>query len=96
MASSRAASNQSKNLSPIGGTRVQNIFNVVMRIFSTLLGLLVILMGSIWTMQGLHVGPAAIMRGFMVSDWHWTLYGVIFALFGIGQVIWSNTRQLKA
>jgi hypothetical protein len=55
----------------------------------------VILMGSIWTMQGLRVGPAAIMRGFMVSDWHWTLYGAIFALFGIGQVIWSNTRQVK-
>jgi hypothetical protein len=36
------------------------------------------------------------MRGFMVSDWHWTLYGVILALFGVGQVIWSNTRQVKA
>ena len=68
-------------------------FNIVMRIFSTLLGLLVILMGLIWTGQGLHVGPAAIMRGFMVSDWHWALYGVIFALFGIGQVIWTNTRK---
>ena len=75
---------------------MRNAFNIVMRIFSTLLGLLVILMGSIWTMQGLHVGPAAIMRGFMVSDWHWTLYGVIFALFGVGQVIWSNTRQTKS
>ena len=70
-------------------------FNIVMRIFSTLLGLLVILMGSIWAMQGLHIGPAAIMRGFMVSDWHWTLYGVIFALFGVGQVAWSNMRQTK-
>ena len=53
-------------------------------------------MGSVWMMQGLHVGPPAIMRGFMVSDWHWTLYGAILALFGVGQVIWSNTRQVKA
>ena len=75
---------------------MRNVFNIVMRIFSTLLGLLVILMGLIWTGQGLHVGPAAIMRGFMVSDWHWTLYGSIFALLGVGQVVWSNTRQTKA
>ena len=52
--------------------------------------------GSVWAMQGLHVGPAAIMRGMMVSDWHWALYGLIFALFGVGQVVWTNTRQAKA
>jgi len=75
---------------------MRNAFNIVMRIFSTLLGLFVVLMGSVWMMQGLHVGPAAIMRGFMVSDWHWTLYGAILALLGIGQVVWSNTRQGKA
>jgi hypothetical protein len=77
-------------------TSMRNAFNIVMRIFSTLLGLLVILMGSVWAMQGLHVGPAAIMRGMMVSDWHWALYGLIFALFGVGQVVWTNTRQAKA
>ena len=75
---------------------MRNAFNIVMRIFSTLLGLFVVLMGSVWMMQGLHVGPAAIMRGFMVSDWHWTLYGAILALFGIAQLFWSNTRQSKA
>jgi hypothetical protein len=69
-----------------------SIFNVVFRIVSTLLGVLLVLMGSIWTMQGLNVGPAAIRRGFMVSDPHWAVYGVILALFGIGQIIWSNTR----
>jgi hypothetical protein len=52
-----------------------------------------ILVGAIWTMQGLNVGPAAIRRGFMVSDPHWAVYGVILALFGIGQVIWTNTRS---
>jgi hypothetical protein len=75
---------------------MRRAFNIVMRIFSTLLGLFAIFLGSIWTMQGLHVGPAAIMRGFMVSDWHWTLYGAILALFGVGQVAWSNTRQGRA
>ncbi len=68
------------------------LFNVVMRIVSSLLGLGMILMGAVWMGQGLHVGPAFIMRGFMVNDIHWTIYGAILALFGVGQVIWSNTR----
>ena len=69
------------------------VFNIVMRIFSTLLGLVVMLMGLVWIGQGLHIGPAAIMRGFMVSNPQWALYGAILALFGLGQVVWSNTRQ---
>lgn len=69
------------------------LFNIVMRIFSTLLGLVVVLMGLVWIGQGLHVGPAQIMQGFMVSDKRWALYGAILALFGLGQVIWSNTRR---
>jgi len=72
---------------------MRGLFNVVMRIVSSLVGLLMLAMGSIWAMQGLNVGPSAILRGFMVGDLHWTLYGVILALLGIGQVVWSNTRQ---
>jgi hypothetical protein len=72
------------------------VFNIVMRIISTLLGLLMIFMGSIWVMQGLNVGPKAILRGFMVSDVHWSIYGAILVLIGLGQVVWSNTRQTKA
>ena len=72
------------------------VFNIVMRIFSTLLGLLVTFMGLVWIGQGLHIGPKAIMQGFMVSNPQWALYGAILAAFGVGQVIWSNTRQGKA
>jgi hypothetical protein len=72
---------------------MRKAFNIVMRIFSSVLGLFLVFMGSIWMMQGLGVGPAAIMQGFMVNDIHWTIYGAILALFGIGQVVWSNTRQ---
>jgi hypothetical protein len=71
---------------------MRGAFNIVMRIFSTLLGLLVVLMGLVWIGQGLRIGPAAIMRGFMVNDMRWALYGAILALFGIGQVVWSNVR----
>jgi hypothetical protein len=66
------------------------IFNVIMRIVSTLLGVVLIGMGTIWILQGLNL---AFRVGFMVGDRHWVLYGAIVALLGIGHVIWSNTRQ---
>ncbi len=71
---------------------MRGLFNIVMRIVSSLVGLLMIAMGSVWAMQGLGVGPEAIMRGFMVGDISWTIYGAILILVGIGQVVWSNTR----
>ena len=61
-----------------------------MRIVSTLLGVLMVCMGGIWVLQGLDL---AFKVGFMVGDPKWTLYGAILALFGIGQIVWTNTRQ---
>lgn len=69
-----------------------NAFNVVMRIVSTLIGVAMVAMGTVWMLQGLNL---AFRVGFMVGDKHWTVYGAVLALFGIAQVIWSNTRQLK-
>jgi hypothetical protein len=66
------------------------IFNIVMRIVSSLIGVVMILMGAVWMLQGLNL---AFRVGFMVGNYHWTLYGAILALFGVAQVIWSNTRQ---
>ncbi len=68
-------------------------FNVVMRIVTSLLGLLMVAMGSVWMMQGLNVGPAAILQGFMVNDIRWTFYGAILALIGAAEIVWSNRRQ---
>ena len=68
-------------------------FDVVMRVVSSLIGLLMIAMGGIWMMQGLGVGPAAILQGFMVNDIHWTYYGAILALVGVAEIVWSNTRR---
>jgi hypothetical protein len=50
-------------------------------------------LGSIWIMQGLGVGPAAIMQGFMVNDLRWTFHGTLLALVGIAQIVWTNSRQ---
>jgi hypothetical protein len=70
-----------------------NTFNVVMRIVSSIVGLVMVAIGSVWILQGLNI---AFRRGFMVGDYHWTIYGAILALLGIAQVIWSNTRQINA
>jgi hypothetical protein len=49
-------------------------------------------MGTVWMLQGLNL---AFRRGFMVGDYHWTIYGAILALVGMAEVLWSNTRQIK-
>jgi hypothetical protein len=67
-------------------------FDIVMRIVTSLVGLLMILMGSVWMMQGLGVGPAAIMQGFMVDNIQWTFYGAILALVGVAEIVWSVSR----
>ena len=68
-------------------------FNVTMRIVSSLIGVAMILMGTVWMLQGLNL---AFRGGFMVGDYHWTIYGAILALVGVGELIWSNTRQVRA
>ncbi|HVY66120.1 MAG TPA: hypothetical protein VHH11_14960 [Gammaproteobacteria bacterium] len=74
---------------------MRRAFDIIMRIVSSLIGLAMLAMGSIWIMQGLNVGPAAILQGFMVNDIRWTYYGTILALVGIAQVLWTNTRRMS-
>jgi hypothetical protein len=61
-----------------------------MRTVSSLIGIAMILMGIVWMLQGLNL---AFRVGFMVGDYHWTIYGAILALVGAAQLVWSNTRQ---
>jgi hypothetical protein len=66
------------------------IFNIIMRVVSSLIGVAMILMGAVWMLQGLNL---AFRVGFMVGNYHWTIYGAMLALVGVAQVVWSNTRQ---
>jgi hypothetical protein len=68
------------------------LFNAVMRVVSSLIGVAMILMGTVWVLQGLDL---AFRKGFMVGDYHWTIYGAILALLGVAQFVWSNIRQVK-
>ncbi len=67
-----------------------NIFNMVMRVVSTLLGLVMTAMGGIWILQGLHI---AFLNSFMAGQLKWAFYGAVLAILGIGQMVWSNSRQ---
>lgn len=70
-----------------------NAFNTVMRIVSSLIGLVMAVMGLIWILQGLNL---AFRVGFMVGQRRWVLYGAILALVGVAQIVWSNIRQSSA
>ncbi|MEO6040504.1 MAG: hypothetical protein ABIP41_01255 [Croceibacterium sp.] len=72
---------------------MDNLFNVVMRVVSTLLGVLMVCMGGVWILQGLNI---AFLDSFMANERQWAVYGTILVLLGVGQVIWSNTRQRSA
>jgi hypothetical protein len=65
------------------------IFNVVMRVICTLIGLLMMAMGSVWILQGLNI---AFLDSFMANDKQWVFWGALLALTGLGQVVWVNTR----
>ena len=65
-------------------------FNAVMRVISSLIGLAMVAMGTVWILQGLDL---AFRVGFMVGQGRWVVFGAILAMVGIAQVVWSNTRQ---
>jgi hypothetical protein len=73
---------------------MRRAFNVTMRVISSLIGILLAIMGGIWILQGLNLAWGALSRSFMQGDQHWALYGAIVLVVGICQVIWSNTRGM--
>jgi hypothetical protein len=72
-------------------------FDTVMRVISSLLGLLILFLGVVWILQGLNLafnGPmVGGQKSFMVGDPMWIFWGAIAAVVGIAQVVWSNRRQ---
>lgn len=66
-----------------------NLFNGIMRVVSSILGLLMVAMGGIWILQGTGL---AFQVGFMAGAPQWALYGAILAAVGVCQVVWSLRR----
>jgi hypothetical protein len=67
-----------------------SVFNTVMKVVSTLIGVLMVCMGGVWFLQGTGV---AFQVGFMAGDPQWAIYGALLAIVGVCQAIWSVTRR---
>ena len=55
-------------------------FNAIMRVVSSLIGIVMIMMGIVWMLQGLNL---AFLDSFMAGDPQRALYGAILVLFGM-------------
>jgi MYXO-CTERM domain-containing protein len=62
-----------------------------MKITLTVIGVLLILMGSIWFLQGANVLTAG--RSPMIGDPHWEYYGSAAVLVGIALLLLSRRRR---
>ena len=71
---------------------MRRVFSAVMRVISSLIGVLMVLMGGVWILQGLNLAWGSLSRSFMQGDQHWAFYGAIMLLVGVGEIVWSNTR----
>jgi len=57
-----------------------------MKIVFNILGVLMVLMGAIWFLQGINVLPGS----FMTGQTKWTVYGAITAVIGIAPIVLSR------
>jgi hypothetical protein len=57
-----------------------------MRIFGSIVGVLAMLAGGVWTLQGLGLIPGS----FMSSNPTWVIIGLLTAVVGAGLVAWSR------
>ena len=57
-----------------------------MRIALSILGGLLVLIGTVWILQGINILPGS----FMTGDITWAIVGGVTALAGGGIVAWAN------
>jgi cytochrome bd-type quinol oxidase subunit 1 len=65
------------------------VFHHVFAVISVALGVLIVIMGGIWVLQGLGI---AFLDSFMANDIQWSIYGAILVLVGLGHIVWTATR----
>ena len=60
-----------------------------MRIASNIVGVVLVLFGCIWFLQGVNVLPGS----FMTGQIRWAVYGAIAAIAGIALLLRANRRR---
>ncbi len=61
-----------------------------MRIASTIVGVLCLLVGSIWFLQGINVLPGS----FMTGQTRWAIYGALLFIVGVGLLAVARRRRV--
>lgn len=63
-----------------------------MRIVLNIVGVVLVLLGSIWVLQGINVLPGSFMSGQM----RWAVRGAILLVVGIVTLVWANRKRPAA
>jgi len=63
-----------------------------MRIVLNIVGVVLVLLGSIWVLQGINVLPGSFMSGQM----RWAVRGGILVVAGIVGLVWANRKRQGA
>ena len=66
------------------------MFSSLMRIALNVSGVLCLLVGSVWILQGINILPGS----FMTGQTKWAIYGGLLVVAGIGLLISVNRRRL--
>jgi hypothetical protein len=60
-----------------------------MKVVLNIIGVLLVLAGGVWFLQGINVLPGS----FMTGQIQWAIYGGIAVLAGIGVLVYANRRR---
>jgi len=63
-----------------------------MRIVVNIVGIALVILGSIWFLQGINVLPGSFMSGQM----RWAVRGGILVFAGIVGLVWANRKRKSA
>ena len=61
----------------------------VLTVVLSIIGVLFVLMGGVWILQGINVLPGS----FMTGQTQWAVYGAIAVIAGIGLLVLANRRR---
>jgi hypothetical protein len=61
-----------------------------MRIVMIVAGVLCLLLGCVWILQGINILPGS----FMTGQTKWAIYGALLVIIGIGLLFSANRRRV--
>ncbi len=63
-----------------------------MRIVSNIVSVLLLLLGTVWILQGMNV----LLGSFMSGQPRWAVRGAILVVVGIAGLVWANRKRPRA